>query len=166
MTPVEMPKANENLTEATLDRWLVKEGDSVNKDQALCEIITDKAKFEMPSPCAGKILQRFSPERSLLPVGFVMCVIGEAGEAVSADIATKNDALLATHKNAATSFASSGSSASPGSAVAGGSGIRATPAARRIAKEAGIDLGEIAKALNLTGPVNEKDVKTYLDQRK
>src|SRR5437762_7184819 len=135
MTPVEMPKANENLTEATLDRWLVKEGDSVSKDQALCEIITDKAKFEMPSPCAGRILKRLAPERSLLPVGYFMCVIGEAGELVPDELTVKNEVLLSAHRSAATSFAPAGTSATPGATVSGGSGVRATPAARRMAKE-------------------------------
>ena len=94
MTPVEMPKANENLTEATLNTWLVKEGDRVEKDGALCEIITDKATFPMPAPCAGIVLKTLAPERSVLPVGYVMCVLGEASETVPSDLAAKNEALL------------------------------------------------------------------------
>ena len=167
MTPVEMPKANENLTEATLDRWLVKEGDVVAKDQSLCDIITDKAKFEMPSPIAGTVLKILGPERAMLPVGYVMCVLGASGESVPADLAAKNDALLAAHRSAATSFSSTGaSSAASGTAVGGGSGVRATPAARRVAKEAGVELADVVAALKLTGPVNEKDVKAFLEQRK
>src|SRR4051812_5523838 len=107
MTPVEMPKANENLTEATLDRWLVKEGDTVTQDQSLCDIITDKAKFEMPSPVPGCILKILAPERALLPVGYVMCVIGAIGENVPETFASQNEALLAAHRTAATSFAAS-----------------------------------------------------------
>src|SRR4051812_47597401 len=98
MTLVEMPKANENLTEATLDRWLVKVGDVVTKDQSLCDIITDKAKFEMPSPAAGTVLKILGPERALLPVGYVMCVLGAPNETVSEEVAAKNDALLASHR--------------------------------------------------------------------
>jgi pyruvate dehydrogenase E2 component (dihydrolipoamide acetyltransferase) len=166
MTLVEMPKANENLTEATLDRWLVKEGDVVAKDQSLCDIITDKAKFEMPSPIAGTVLKILGPERAMLPVGYVMCVIGASGEALPADLAAKNDALLTAHRATATSFTPTGTAASAGAAVSGGSGVRATPAARRVAKEAGVDLADVVATLKLTGPVNEKDIKAYLDQKK
>lgn len=167
---VEMPKANENLTEATLDHWLVKEGDTIAKDQGLCEIITDKAKFDMPAPGPGVLLKRVAPERSLLPVGYVMCVIGAPGDVIPADLDERNKKLLEEHKAAATSLASttSGSGAAApaaGSAVAG-AGVRATPVARRLAKEAGIDLSDVVKALGLSGPVNEKDVKTYLEQKK
>jgi pyruvate dehydrogenase E2 component (dihydrolipoamide acetyltransferase) len=160
-----MPKANENLTEATLDRWLVKEGDAIAKDGSLCDIITDKATFQMPAPCAGIVLKLLAPERSILPVGYVMCVIGEKTETVSPDWNTKNEALLVAHRQAATSvtpIATAGATAAP--SVSGG-GVRATPAARRLAKEKGVDLGEVAKTLNLSGPVNEKDILAYLEKK-
>jgi pyruvate dehydrogenase E2 component (dihydrolipoamide acetyltransferase) len=161
-----MPKANENLTEATLDRWLVKEGDAVAKDGSLCDIITDKATFQMPAPCAGVVLKRLAPERSVLPVGYVMCLLGDAGETVSADWEQKNEALLVAHRAAATSVtpAASGGAAATGPSVSGG-GVRATPAARRLAKEKGVDLAAVAKALNLSGPVNEKDILAYLEKK-
>lgn len=166
---VEMPKANENLTEATLDHWLVKEGDTIAKDQGLCEIITDKAKFDMPAPGPGVLLKRVAPERALLPVGYVMCVIGTPGETIPADLDERNKKLLEEHKAAATSLASTVStgSAAPaaGNAVAG-AGVRATPVARRLAKEAGVELADIVAALKLTGPVSDKDVKAYLEQKK
>lgn len=159
-----MPKANENLTEATLDRWLVKEGESVRVNQSLCEIITDKAKFEMPSPAAGRVLKILGPERALLPVGYVMCVIGNEGEIVGADVAQKNEALLAAHRAAATSLSATAAPASTAPSVAA-SGIRATPSARRLAKEKGIDLADVVTKLNLTTPVNDKDIQRYLEQR-
>lgn len=161
-----MPKANENLTEATLDRWLVKEGDSVAKDGSLCDIITDKATFQMPAPCAGIVLKLLAPERSILPVGYVMCVLGASGETVSADWATKNEALLEAHRQAAMSVApiATPSGGAPVPSVSGG-GVRATPAARRLAKEKGVDLAAVAKMLNLSGPVNEKDILAYLEKK-
>ena len=160
MTLVEMPKANENLTEATLDRWLVREGDVVTINQSLCDIITDKAKFEMPSPAAGTILKHCAPERSVLPVGYVMCVIGEATELIPASLDVKNDALIAAHKGMVTAVSSA-----PAIAIdtAASPAVRATPAARRVAKELNVDLAAVAKALNLTGPVNEKDVRAFYE---
>jgi pyruvate dehydrogenase E2 component (dihydrolipoamide acetyltransferase) len=166
MTPVEMPKANENLTEATLDRWLVKEGDRIEKDGSLCDIITDKATFQMPSPIAGMVLKILGPERAVLPVGYVMCVLGEPGEVVSPELETNNAKLLADHRAAATSITPSAPVS--GSAVAapvGGSAVRATPVARRMAKEANINLADVVAKLKLTAPVNENDIKKFLESK-
>jgi 2-oxoisovalerate dehydrogenase E2 component (dihydrolipoyl transacylase) len=171
MTPVEMPKANENLTEATLERWLVKEGDLVAKDQPLCEIITDKAKFEFPSPGAGVVLKLCAPERALLPVGYVLCALGTPGEPIPDDIAARNEALLQAHRGMMTSVGAGGE-ASPGGTAIGTSttlpagGLRATPAARRLAKEHKVDLAAVAGALKVTGPITEKDVKTFLERQR
>ena len=71
MTPVEMPKANENMTEATLERWLVREGDAVALNTPLCVIVTDKATLELPAPVAGALLRIFAPDQSILPVGVI-----------------------------------------------------------------------------------------------
>jgi len=161
MTPVEMPKANENLTEATLEMWLVKEGQAVREKQALCTIITDKATFEMPAPCAGTVRKMYGAERAMLPVGYILCALGESSEVVPAEYETRNRQVLDAHRGATVA-------ASPTASVHLGPGagaVRATPAARRRAKEAGVDLAEIAKALNLTAPVNEKDVQAFLERR-
>ena len=166
MTPVEMPKANENMTEATLDRWLVKEGQFVAKDQGLCEIITDKAKFDMPAPVAGTVLKILAPERAVLPVGYVLCVIGAASEPIPADFGPKNEQLLAAHRSAATSISAPGASLTVGAPVSATGAIRATPAARRAAKEAGVDLAAVAAALKICGVINEKDIKTFLERGK
>jgi len=167
MTNVELPKANENLVEATLDRWLVQEGDTVAKDQGLCVIITDKATVEMPAPAAGTVLKILAPGRAVLPVGYVMCVLGTPGESVPPDLPARNEALVAAHRSAAVAVTPA-SGPRPGGTpvVSSAGGVRATPVARRLAKEAGVDLAAIAAALKLGGPVNEKDVKAYLEGKR
>jgi len=165
MTPVEMPKANENLTEATLNRWLVKEGDAIAKDQPLCELITDKAQGEMPSPAAGTVLKIFGLERAVLPVGYILCVIGAPGTKVPADLETKNEAILAAHRGAATAIGPLPPGGLNPAALPAASGVRATPVARRLAKEAGVDLAAVAKKYNLTAPVSEKDIKRYMNDK-
>ncbi|MBI3831508.1 MAG: E3 binding domain-containing protein [Planctomycetes bacterium] len=166
MTPVEMPKANENMTEATLESWLVKEGQSVQEKQSLCTIITDKATFEMPAPCAGTVRKIYGAERSMLPVGYIMCSIGAPVEEISAEYETRNKQILEAHRGATTAASPMQAGAAAVASAAGASVVRATPAARRLAKEAGVDLAEIAKALNLSGPVGEKDVKAFLEGKK
>ena len=155
---VEMPKANENLTEATLDRWLVKAGDVVELEQPLCEIITDKAKFELPSPFSGHVLKLYAPERAMLPVGYVLCAVGQAGAATPSDVDARNAALLEAHRGMVASGPNANSSAG---LVAPGAGVRATPAARRVARELGVDLAVLVKARNIVGPVSEKDVRDF-----
>ena len=163
MITVEMPKANENMTEATLDHWLVKEGECVAQDQGLCEIITDKAKFELPSPAAGSVLKILAPERAVWPVGYILCLLGDNTEKAGPEFAARNEALLAAHKQALTALPPP----VPGAGVlAPAQGVvRATPAARRLAREQGVDLAAVAQAFQLTGPVGEKDVKAYLERK-
>ncbi|MCZ7647659.1 MAG: E3 binding domain-containing protein [Planctomycetota bacterium] len=162
MTPVEMPKANENLTEATLEQWLVRVGDAVQAEQALCTIITDKATFEMPSPAAGTVRKLYGEERSLLPVGYILCAIGAPDEAPPEEYESRNRHLLETHRGAMTATAASLGGVAPAAAPAA---VRATPVARRLAKELGVDLAEVARVLGLQGPVNEKDVKAYSERK-
>lgn len=160
MTLVEMPKANENLTEATLSRWLVKVGDKVSAQAPLCEIITDKAKFELPAPESGIVLDRFVEDHSVVPVGYVLCVIGNDLEKIPKEISEKNAALIFNYRGAATQLVT-GVSESAAAQNPGLEGIRATPAARRVARELGLDLAMIAKNFNPTGPITEQDVRNF-----
>lgn len=162
MTPVELPKANENLTEATLSHWIVSEGQSVVEEQGLCSIITDKATFEMPAPVAGVLRRIYQKEKALLPVGYILCAIGAAEESVPEEYEDRNRQLLRSHKAATVAVASAAGTSTPTVAPTGT--IRATPAARRAAKEAGVDLAEVARAANVKGPLNEKDVRAFLEQ--
>jgi pyruvate/2-oxoglutarate dehydrogenase complex dihydrolipoamide acyltransferase (E2) component len=166
MTPVELPKANENLTEATLSHWLVNEGQWVVQTQSLCVLITDKATFEMPSPAEGLVRRIYQKEKSLLPVGYVLCAIGAQDEQIPDEYEMRNRMVLSAHHATTVAVAPPSSAATapvvnPPSAGA----VRATPAARRIAKESGVELAEVARALNLQGPVNEKDVRAFVAQR-
>lgn len=164
MTSVEMPKANENMAEATLERWLVREGQAVTKDQELCVIINEKATFPLPAPEAGTVLRLLAHERSVLPVGYVLCALGEPGEPVPAELEARNQRTLAAHRGATLAVAPS--QAATTIASAGASAVRATPAARRVAKAAGVDLAAVVQTLSLTGPVNEKDVQEFLKRNR
>ena len=169
MTNVEMPKANENLVEATLDHWLVQEGDTVAQDQGLCVIITDKATFDMPAPAAGTVLKILSRERAVLPVGYVMCVLGSPGEVVPPGLAARNEALASGHRSTVAMPVVASVPPPEGrpatTAMASIGGIRATPAARRLARESGVDLTVIADALKVGRPITDKDVRSYLEKR-
>ena len=83
-TEYKFPDLGEGVTEGEIKKWLVKEGDTVAKDQALAEVETDKAVVEMPSPVAGTVLKMDHKEGDLVKVGEVLVVIGEKGEATAA----------------------------------------------------------------------------------
>jgi pyruvate dehydrogenase E2 component (dihydrolipoamide acetyltransferase) len=80
VTEFKLPDLGEGITEGEVRKWLVKEGDSVKRDQSLAELETDKAVVEMPSPAEGKILKIHHPEGSVVKVGEVLVTIGAEGE--------------------------------------------------------------------------------------
>ncbi|MGH9380211.1 MAG: biotin/lipoyl-containing protein, partial [Thermoanaerobaculia bacterium] len=82
-TDVKMPQMGESVTEGTISRWLVKEGDTVARDQPLLEISTDKVDAEVPSPAAGKVLKILRQEGETVAVDKPLLQIGDGAEAVA-----------------------------------------------------------------------------------
>ena len=153
-TNVIMPQMGESIFEGTITKWLKKAGDTVEKDEPLFEISTDKVDAEIPSPAAGVLVEIRTPEGATVEVNTVVAVIGEAGTAAapsrSAQIAGQRPA--APQAPAATQRPPVQESA-PRSAGR----IRSSPLARRIAKERGIDLSRVA-ATGSQGRITKDDV--------
>ncbi|MDB4984963.1 MAG: Dihydrolipoamide acyltransferase [Myxococcaceae bacterium] len=80
-TTVTMPQLGESVVEGTIGKWLVKEGDRVERDQAVVEILTDKADSEVPSPVAGTVSKLLAKEDEVVRVGVGLFVIEEGGAA-------------------------------------------------------------------------------------
>jgi pyruvate dehydrogenase E2 component (dihydrolipoamide acetyltransferase) len=76
------PDLGEGIVEGEIRKWLVKQGETVEQDQPLAEVETDKAVVELPSPQPGTILKLHKKEGSIIKVGEVLATIGEKGEAV------------------------------------------------------------------------------------
>ncbi|WIX78642.1 2-oxoglutarate dehydrogenase, E2 component, dihydrolipoamide succinyltransferase [Amycolatopsis carbonis] len=83
-TEVKLPELGESVTEGTVTRWLKQVGDSVELDEPLLEISTDKVDTEVPSPVAGTVLEIRAGEDETVEVGGVLAVIGDAGAAPAA----------------------------------------------------------------------------------
>jgi pyruvate dehydrogenase E2 component (dihydrolipoamide acetyltransferase) len=83
-TDVIMPQMGESIFEGTITKWLKKVGDTVQRDEPLFEISTDKVDAEIPSPAAGVLTEIRSPEGSTVQINVVVAVLGEAGDAVAA----------------------------------------------------------------------------------
>ena len=79
-TSVQMPALGESVTEGTVTRWLKQEGDTVQLDEPLLEVSTDKVDTEIPSPAAGVLTKIIAQEDDTVEVGGDLAVIGDAGE--------------------------------------------------------------------------------------
>src|SRR5262245_13325269 len=78
-TEVVMPQMGESIAEGTIVRWIKKVGDSVERDEPLFEISTDKVDAEIPAPAAGVVTEIRAKEGETVPVDTVVAVIGPAG---------------------------------------------------------------------------------------
>jgi pyruvate/2-oxoglutarate dehydrogenase complex dihydrolipoamide acyltransferase (E2) component len=141
-----LPDLGEGLTEGEIARWLVTEGQEVAEDDPLVEIQTDKTTVEIPSPAGGTVLKILFPEGEVAPVGAVLVVIGDPGEELAPDAG----------RSARASEASAAVSMSSIDSVAGR--IATTPLVRKIARELGVDLADVA-ATGPDGRITENDVR-------
>ncbi len=82
---VAMPALGESVTEGTVTRWLKQEGDTVDVDEPLVEVSTDKVDTEIPSPAAGVLQRIVVPQDETVEVGAELAVIGDAGEQTKDD---------------------------------------------------------------------------------
>lgn len=161
----------ENLDEATVGRWLVQEGDEVEAGDGLCEIITDKATFEYEAERAGIVKAIYAPARSTVPVGYVIAFVGAADEEPPPHIEEHNRRLMAEHRRAAEEeleleidlFGRNSRRERRGGGRRADK-VRATPAARRLAREREVSLEEIATALGKDDVINEEDVRRFLGE--
>ena len=87
---VEMPELGESVTEGTITQWLKSVGDTVEADEPLLEVSTDKVDTEVPSPVSGTLLEIKAEEDDTVEVGDVIAIIGDEGE--SADSQDSTDA--------------------------------------------------------------------------
>jgi len=92
---VTMPQMGESIAEGTVVRWIKKVGDTVDKDEPLFEISTDKVDAEIPSPGAGVLLEIQVKEGETVPINSVVALIGAAGEKPAA--ATSSPSAISGH---------------------------------------------------------------------
>ena len=86
---VEMPELGESVTEGTITQWLKSVGDTVEVDEPLLEVSTDKVDTEIPSPVAGTLLEIKAEEDDTIDVGAVIAIIGEEGESAGSSDASE-----------------------------------------------------------------------------
>jgi pyruvate/2-oxoglutarate dehydrogenase complex dihydrolipoamide acyltransferase (E2) component len=179
-TPVKMPRLGESVAEGTIGSWLKNEGDWVEKDESLAEIITDKINAELPSPIAGRLAKILVKVDETVPVGADIALIEEnADVSVSPPDQAAPGPDAAPVKNleqAATPVIEQrDTSADNGSGEGAGTTSsqrrdeeerqRISPLARRLAREHDIDLNQIA-GTGAGGRVRKEDIIAYVEQRR
>jgi len=152
-----MPKLGESIEEATITKWFIAVGDTIEEDQPIVELATDKVDSEVPSPVDGKVIKINYEEGETIAVGKVIAVISLDGsddveETISVEEAKSDKPIEVksdmSKKEISTRFYS--------------------PLVKTIAKKEGISFDEL-ESINGTGSgnrVSKKDILKYLEQRK
>lgn len=173
--PVVMPQMGESIAEGTIVRWIKKVGDSVDRDEPLFEISTDKVDAEIPSPAAGVLVDIAVKEGETVPVNSVVATIGAAGEKVAATTRPSEKADATGTPGAAVAAPASPSTTNPPAvAVAapapepeetdeGHDRQKSSPLVRRIAKEHNVDIGRIAGS-GIGGRVTKQDILAFIEK--
>jgi 2-oxoglutarate dehydrogenase E2 component (dihydrolipoamide succinyltransferase) len=159
---VVMPQMGESIFEGTITKWLKKVGDSVQRDEPLFEISTDKVDAEIPSPAAGTLSEIKVEAGSTVQINTVVAVIGGGAAKASAPAAAAAPVPAAT-SNAAASAAASSAPAAPSAEAAHSERLRSSPLVRKIAKEHQLDLRQVP-GTGSSGRITKDDVLQYIDK--
>ena len=164
-TDVIMPQMGESIFEGTITKWLKKIGDAIEKDEPLFEISTDKVDAEIPAPVAGVLAEIRIPEGATVEVNTVVAVIGESGTAAVAGAAARRSVTPQGAGVAAplVQRAAAQQVPPPQAAQVPAGRIRSSPLARRMAREHGLDLSQIAGS-GAGGRISKEDVLRALSQ--
>jgi pyruvate dehydrogenase E2 component (dihydrolipoamide acetyltransferase) len=140
MTEIVMPRLSDTMEEGTILRWLKRDGEEVKRGEELVEIETDKATMTYESDQAG-VLQTVAAEGDTLAVGALIAHVGDAGEGAPASSASGKEPSPADPTAAtAASGPAAGPASAPAVAESPGTRIKASPVAKRVAQENGVDL--------------------------
>lgn len=174
---VVMPQMGESITEGTVSKWLKSIGDSIEKDEPLLEISTDKVDAEVPSPAAGKLLAIKVAEGETVEVGSILALVGAQGEAPVAQPAAQGPAAAVAVQGkteqpepsiAATATAVTGGGNGASSEGNGKMTVeelrrtKSSPLVRSIARQHGIDISRIPGS-GISGRVTKKDILSFIE---
>lgn len=176
-----MPQMGESIAEGTIVRWIKKVGDTVDRDEPLFEISTDKVDAEIPSPAAGVLMAIAVKEGETVPVNSVVATIGVAGEVAPAEPAGKAGGEKASEKADATGTPGPGVSApaspsttnvpaavaqpalpAPPAPAQGDDRRKSSPLVRRIAQEHNVDISRI-QGSGIGGRVTKQDILGFIE---
>ena len=168
-TEIPMPQMGESITEGTITKWLKQVGETVQRDEPLFEISTDKVDAEIPSPVAGVLTEIKVPEGATVGVNTVVAVIGGTAkggpqglkpESRAAGYGTA-EAVPLTKASAEAAPAAAAPAAAP--APPAGERLRSSPLVRKIAKDNNVDLAQVA-GTGSAGRITKADILSHMEQ--
>lgn len=146
---VRMPKLSDTMTEGTIEKWHKKVGDKIKSGELLADIATDKATMEFESFQDGVLIYRGIEEGQSVPVDAIIAILGKGGEDVNAILSIVSSQNAATKAETKKEIASvqtntSATTANNVSTANAGGRIKASPLAKALAKEKGIDISKVS----------------------
>jgi 2-oxoglutarate dehydrogenase E2 component (dihydrolipoamide succinyltransferase) len=177
-TEIPMPQMGESITEGTITKWLKQVGETVERDEPLFEISTDKVDAEIPSPVAGVLTEIRVPEGATVGVNTVVAVIG--GTAKGGPQGLKPESRAAGYGTAPTpankfagdpaeavplTKASAEAAPAPAAAPAppAGERLRSSPLVRKIAKDNNVDLTQVP-GTGSAGRITKADILAHMEK--
>ena len=172
-TDVEMPELGESVTEGTITQWLKSVGDTVEVDEPLLEVSTDKVDTEIPSPVAGTLVEILAEEDDTVDVGAVIARVGDGSAAASKKPAAEEEKTepkaeekkeepkaeaKTEDKPAASSKSSEPKASETSTKVNNGDNVPyVTPLVRKLAEKHGVDLSTVS-GTGVGGRIRKQDV--------
>jgi 2-oxoglutarate dehydrogenase E2 component (dihydrolipoamide succinyltransferase) len=165
---IRLPKMGESVTEATITNWIKNIGDTVEMDEPLVEVATDKVDNELPSEAAGVLVKQFFQKDQVAQVGDVIAIISTDGESAPVEeIKTASPVANAVQEITASITAALETVSSDNIDKNGPSGKFYSPLVRSIAAKEGLSMNEL-ESLNGSGQagrVTKKDILDYVSNR-
>jgi 2-oxoglutarate dehydrogenase E2 component (dihydrolipoamide succinyltransferase) len=168
-TEIPMPQMGESITEGTITKWLKQVGETVQRDEPLFEISTDKVDAEIPSPVAGVLTEIKVPEGATVGVNTVVAIIG--GTAKGGPQGLKPESRAAGYGTAEAvpltkaPVANAPAAAVPAAAPAPppGERLRSSPLVRKIAKDNNVDLAQVP-GTGSAGRITKADILAHMEK--
>lgn len=166
-----LPKMGESVAEATITAWLKEVGDTIEEDEPIVEIATDKVDSEVPAPASGVLKQKLFNDGDVVQVGAVFAIIGAEGEEtiVSAPAIAKTETVEVATEQIQEELLTPIKVNKNGVGVPknGPSGRFYSPLVRSIAETEGISVGELESVAGTgqDGRVTKKDILGYINTR-
>jgi pyruvate dehydrogenase E2 component (dihydrolipoamide acetyltransferase) len=152
-----MPRLGDMMREGKISKWSNGEGEEIKKGEFVVVIETDKVSYELESPESGILAKIFAAEGTIVPVGGPMAIIAQPGERVPEEV------ILQVKREMNEEFPEEEEGVQPPASLTKKK-IRATPLAKKIAKEHGVSLEEI-KPESRDGRIQKADIERFLRER-
>ena len=171
---VRMPKLSDTMTEGVVEKWHKKVGDKIKSGELLADIATDKATMEFESFQDGVLIHIGVPEKGSVPVDSIIAILGKGGEDVNAILDIVSSSASATNVDNKTSVNNeektevkketvntTTNTQSPTISSNNSDRIKASPLAKALAKDKGIDISKVSGSGD-NGRVTKKDIESFV----